>query len=414
MALVPRRQVHLAFPPKWEPNWHPDVSFKHLFSFKTEMAGFPRALQKAIDFIESLNNDDDAKSILDGVDLDLRQDVVRVLCQWGTDPRVSLRQIVSKRSLQHEIEECLPALQHLNEWRRMQSSSGTFVAVDVCGGKGIFSLLLQELASNPESSWKNKNNGGAVLQNIILIELANNIDWTHLQQYDNNNNSTSSCAVPIEIWRQCNVNEIDTVVERLLSSVTAPMVLTGIHLCGTLSLSFLSIVNILGPNQCPSFCLVPCCMPKEVLRNKTIGDEIRTAVIQVCRHEDSITRRIRIDDDQRRLILRRKLSKETPDGKTMYPCWSCGRFGHLKIDCPDPLPKQRLEPPTTCLDVSHILRDPSPCRAYCELLLGSVDGNWRYRRLWETGIISKESSKQLDSNWNRNRKSIYLVVSDVH
>jgi hypothetical protein len=212
-------------------------------------------------------------------------------------------------------------------------------------------------------------------------------------------------------------------------------------LCGALSPSFLSIVNGLGPTICPCFCLVPCCMPKEVLRNKKMvydnhsssGDDhplelqlprssksFKPAVIPVGRYEDPITRGLRLDDEQRRVIAKKKLCRTitTADdgtGGQEYACWSCGRFGHQKIACLDPLPRQRRERPTYDLDVSYLLQQPSPCAAYCELLLSCVDvDHYVHRRLWETGIVSHEAAaKQLDSNWNRNRKSIYIVASSL-
>lgn len=347
--------------------------------------GFPHALQKAIEYIESYEDQNDVV-----------QQVLRLLNRWGMENKTKRRQIVCKRSLKHEIEECLPALQHLNDWRR--GNRGTFVAVDVCGGKGVFSLLLKELTVT-EPSWKTE---GATLDKVILVEWAENIDWGHLE-----------CEAPgdiqAEVWRKCNVNDIDEVVDRLLQESNSRLVLTGIHLCGQLSLSFLSIVNGLGADRCPCFCLVPCCMPKEVLKNKPTDDRIRPAMLYVHTREDKNSRSVRIDIERRRLTLRKKLTKESPEG-TLYPCWSCGRFGHRKAACTDPL-TFRIAPPVLSLDVSRILRDPSPCTAYCKLLMTSLDGDWENRRLWETGIISLEGLKQPESNWNRDRKSIYLVAS---
>lgn len=507
-------------------------------------AGFPRALQKAIDFIESLDDDEGGDpghndhrccTVLAGVDAALRHDVIQILRRWGATHPPAFRQIVSKKSLKHEVEECLPALQHLIDWRKrrgarpgtttMTTTITNLVAVDVCGGKGIFSLLLKELAEMTESeSWPkittttNDNDGGGVamrllpvLQRIILVELADDIDWTHLQQQPepqkgqggggvDDDRSSSHMNIPIDIWRQCNVNAIDDMIDKLLSTVvdvpptdtdgtppkTPPaspsplvLVLTGIHLCGALSPSFLSICNGLGPTICPCFCLVPCCMPKEVLRNKQqpkkkmmmtmrgnnddVGDDDddnpqqgqllhrgddttkKPAVIAVGRYEDPVARHHRLDDEQRRHIAKKKLSRQVvvpaPNGTTTatvtrYACWGCGRFddnvGHQKSNCPDPLPRHRPIRPTFDLDVSHVLRHSSPCAAYCELLLSSVDsydadneygmggghdnGNndhwWPHRRLWETGIESHQAAaKQSNHNWNRNRKSIYIVVS---
>jgi hypothetical protein len=496
-------------------------------------AGFPRALQKAIDFLESLDDDEGDNSghnkpaVLAGVDAALRHDVVQILRRWGTTQPLSLRQIVSKKSLKHEIEECLPALQHLIDWRKRRGATTTtthFVAVDVCGGKGIFSLLLKELAEMTEGeSWPrhtmtNDDGGGhamrllPVLRRIILVELADDIDWTHLHQQpeplkecnestnvhhiNNDDDRSRNITIPIDIWRQCNVNAIDGMIEKLSSVVVAnvppstdtdddgapssspvQLVLTGIHLCGALSPSFLSICNGLGPTLCPCFCLVPCCMPKAVLRNKQPpkkkmkmrmirgrddgGDDddvdpqqrlllhlsdqtTKPALIAVGRYEDPVARHHRLDDEQRRHIAKKKLSRQVvvtaQDGTTTttvtrYACWGCGRFddnniSHQKSNCPDPLPRHRPVRPTFNLDVSHVLRQSSPCAAYCELLLSSVDYDdadndhgmgggdynhqpwWPHRRVWETGIEShRAAAKQSDHNWNRNRKSIYIVVS---
>jgi hypothetical protein len=162
--------------------------------------------------------------------------------------------LLNKKSLQHEIEESMVAIHYLEQWRQKTPSldkknqtigvinktlSNSFVAVDVCGGKGIFSLLLQYYSI---LFWGNDEY--PQLNSIILIEKVRreDINWKHL-----NNLSAlpdivdlNSAKYPvIDIWDDCNLFSYDFLVEKFknyknqehLVEYQYKYAFTGIHLC---------------------------------------------------------------------------------------------------------------------------------------------------------------------------------------
>jgi hypothetical protein len=276
---------------------------------------------------------------------------------WSGVP--AYQSFLNKKSLQHEIEECLPALHHLNEWRKVVvvSHLDRFVAIDVCGGKGCLAMLLQYVATH---YWNKDGPGRPIMDHVILLEKAkcDEIDWYHLLH------PTDGDLIPLVLWEDCNLHETDVLLTRIRRDVSYPIAATGIHLCKMLSPSMVSLVNLLGPNKCVYVCLAPCCMPRAVTktaqrnilgkgRNKKSADPPKAAVerqpsfIHVAVFETQLEREDRMIRIQRRDAARRRkgrlsnlvssnlIHEEESGGKlTVDGCFCCRSTSHQMQFCP--------------------------------------------------------------------------------
>ena len=281
--------------------------------------------------------------------------------------------------------------------------------VDVCCGKGVFSMLASYIFQDDVR-----------IRNIIMLDKAT-IKWNHV---DIVNTSAEKDKRPmIEPWAQCNLHEIDQVVDRL-ESIPNPVALVGIHLCKTLSPTCAGIVNAMDPSHCPFFVLAPCCLPRVVTQSdRKIGDR---AVIEVRQYESQSEREIRrVAKDNRDAAMMRKPSlrptfrSDQVDiiGKEAqtewFPCWKCGEVGHLKADCPSTQTTGRpqlVKPPLLKIDVSKVLESDRPFDIYCELLQTSLQRD--SVEVVETGLVNNKVEHQRE-NWNNGRKSIYIVATTL-
>jgi len=314
---------------------------------------------------------------------EIRTQVLAVLELWATDNYFSknekYRSFLHKRTLTHEMEECLPALHHLNEWRKKQHVPTTthqqqpqrrFVAVDVCGGKGYFAMLAQYCAS---LYWNNHDNDGAmILDRVILLDKQQQqrsssggkdkkkdgrINWNHLTTHDA---SPTMELVPIVLWDDCNLHETDALVDRLLqientsggvnntnnhhdtktTSTHSPpllLALTGIHLCKMLSPALVGLVNRLGPARCPYLCLVPCCLPRAVTRmgrnkkKKNMADDHdsppASSLVRVFSYETPDARAARLQRVPER-------HGALQGNSATSCCYGCQSPEHVLRDCP--------------------------------------------------------------------------------
>lgn len=254
------------------------------------------------------NDNDNDDNVNDGslAFLLLQQQVLTILRHWATEwsDDLAYKSFLDKKSFQHEIEECLPALHHLNQWRQQHrqdfapTTSTTkdadglvrrrrrFVAMDICGGKGCFAMLLQYMASfywNSHIENNDECNSCPTLDHVILLEKCKHsqVDWHHLISPPPSTTKRTSSTdshfskvplIPVVIWDDCNLHESDALVDRIQDTVSPyPVALTGIHLCKLLSPALISLANLLGPRQCPYLCLAPCCMPRAITKTKRQG-----------------------------------------------------------------------------------------------------------------------------------------------
>jgi hypothetical protein len=244
------------------------------------------SIWKAIEKLEGRHKDNDFYP-----EITLR--VIEVLKKWGSsdwtkDPKMS--SLLNKSGLYHEIEETIVAVYFLFEGlKRRHSEIHKCHVIDVCAGKGLFSLFLSYL-KHPK------------IDSIIMLEKAT-IDWYHIHK--SNNTAKEECRPEIIIWDNTNLHFFDDVLDRLLA-LPYPIAMCGIHLCKQLSPSFCGLSNGLG-EKCIYGCLSPCCMPRMVTTQKK-NTKKRKFTLQIQLAESVENRDLRRDYMLRRERLRRKVS----------------------------------------------------------------------------------------------------------
>ena len=355
-----------------------------------------------------LNASDDA--ILSTTHHLVAEKIVPILLKWGRKwaGEKEWQGILNKSSLLHEVEESVVALSLLLRYiSNMNDDDEEITIVDVCSGKGIFSMLASYVFQNDHR-----------VKHIIMLDKAS-IKWNHIDII--NQNAAEECRPLIETW-QCNLHEIDQVVDRL-ESIQTPVSLIGIHLCKTLGPACIGIVNSLDSSHCPLLVLAPCCLPRAVTHTKR--NTVKQSTIEIRQHESKSQREARrVAKEKRNAAMMRKRSKPLEsftrgdqvdilieNTQPQGACWKCGSVGHLKADCPSTQTTGKpplIKPPVIEIDVSNVLSSSRPFDAYCDLLATSIQRN--LVEVVETGLFNNKSEHQR-GNWNNGRKSIYIVAT---
>lgn len=347
--------------------------------------------------------------------------VVQILRKWGSlwAGRDDMQSVLNKTSLQHEVEESIVALHHLLE----HAPNHKYIAVDVCGGKGLFSFLLSYLQP--------KN-----LDRIVLLEKAD-INWHHLSVA--NVTCEEENRPPIDIWANTNLHHYDQVLDRLLQ-LPFPVAMTGIHLCKKLGPSFCGLVNGLGNEKCPYACLAPCCLPRFVTQqkyNKPINGQITVQIKETTEERgnrlsymlrrESLKKKkkgppcflchdlqhaLRACPDLQSKPREEQLSLLSAEHAARVPCWQCLELGHYKADCPSNAlflsnAPPAMEPPNVAMDVSGVLAKEQPFQSYCQLLADTMQQ--RETQILDPGL--ENDGKHQAKNWNSERKSIFIVAT---
>jgi hypothetical protein len=375
--------------------------------------------------------------------------------------------LLNKSTLLHEVEESILALHFLQRQLSThrphpnENRPRRIVLVDVCCGKGVFSLLSSYVFASGVHNNEDDDDGVSsfFIQKIIMLDKDPKLRWDHIEASNRDNTCRAEDPVSqqpprpvIECWPRFNLHEMDDVLDRLSGELVrgnddenpAFLALVGIHLCKTLSPACIGIANGLGPEQCPHLVLAPCCLPRVVVQAKHHKKSSSPRVLEIRQHETPHQRRERLTAKQRRdaAMVRGRGGNKTGATTTtmrqqvdlsgnataiaMGACWKCGEFGHVKANCPTNQltgKPQLVRPPTVALDVSGILEAVRPFGTYCDLLATSIQRS--VVAIEETGLTNQhaipETKKQHQSgnqqqhvnNWNRERKSVYIVASDA-
>uniref|UniRef100_A0A7S4M3T5 CCHC-type domain-containing protein n=1 Tax=Odontella aurita TaxID=265563 RepID=A0A7S4M3T5_9STRA len=366
--------------------------------------------------------------------------------QWAGNPE--MQSLLNKNSLLHEIEESIVAIHILMEWfkRRFNntrySSCRKVLLVDLCCGKGIYSLLLSYLAHKIPIL-------KASITKCLMVDKAN-VNWVHIQyanrDHRQDNGREFMSALPIECLGKVNVHS-DSFAQHLFSAAADhDIALNGIHLCKHLSPRAVSLFNILGSERVPFLCLAPCCLPR-----LKVGAEFGVSVRlyetdeEMSRREETNARRARArrkykvcyiceegahkvrdcpvlpnhSDPRRDEIIREAVSK--------LPCWICGHKGHQRSDCAYKSERQSvstksIKPPSVRIDAKRVRESETPFETYCQVLfetVGQVDhvsaedaqkvDDDMVKRILTTELDGKEAHSQPD-NWNGKRKCKWIVA----
>ena len=372
--------------------------------------------------------------------------VVNILRQWGNmwAGHSAWKSVLNKTSLEHEVEESIVALYHLHEWLQSRVERDCITVVDLCCGKGLFSMLLSYMVG---LYW---NDCG--ISKIVLLDKAVAIDWHHIHAA--NETALNENRPHLELWKGVNLHKYDSLVDRLLK-LNTPLALVGIHLCKTLSPSAVSLVHGLGQSICPYFCLAPCCVPR-VVTSKYMAVERRQIAIHQYESPDERSKRLNAMVQRDRAMGRDRRSlcyickteghrvrdcstleklcdsdrwQRLRDAASLIPCWQCGTVGHFKADCPiQTSALAHVEPPTRYWDIDSVLTSSQPFEQYCQVLADSLQSVSSSVVVHDTGLENDKKSRGLVvvrhtddddyndgaqdelSGWNQGRKGIYIVA----
>lgn len=363
---------------------------------------------------------------------DLTRQTGKILRQWGDKwaGEREMQTLLNKPELLHEIEESIIALAPFCDWldslTTTQEGMEPITLVDVCAGKGIFSMLASYVLQGQTS----------MVKQIVMLDKAN-MNWNHIRTA--NDDAERDDRPPIITWSKCNLHEIDEVVGRL-NNLDTPLALVGLHLCKTLSPTLLGVSNTLGAATCPYVCLAPCCLPRAVAKPKWSTKENKSRTIDVLAYETEDERLERNKALARRRAAMKRFSdcecflcKSTSHrvqncnllpadvdmqidifrkSAASMPCWRCGEVGHKKRDCPSDQAAGKpslVQPPRISLDVSTVLDSDRPFETYCELLSTALDRSTV--RIEENNLVNNRrvNKQHTDSNWNSGRKSTFII-----
>ena len=70
-----------------------------------------------------------------------------------------------------------------------------------------------------------------------------------------------------------------------------------------------------------------------------------------------------------------------------------------------------MKPPTIDLDLTSVLESENPFERYCKILSDSFEF-FEHTKLVDSGAVSSATHNDDKRNWNRERKSLYIIAKN--
>lgn len=350
---------------------------------------------------------------------------------WASNPAMSSF-FRSPNALLHETEESIVALDCFRQWTLKQQwpLRKSLVIVDVCCGKGYFSMFLAHLAT---TFWAEQDAGTnrPLISKIILLDKSStsDINWQHI---DIANNEAGSKRPKLLLWPSTNLHDYDDLVDKFVGQVQSPttlLAMIGIHLCKELTLSFCSLANGMGQKLAYAS-VAPCCLPRRV--TKRLGGNKN---LTVFRHESTKDRQRRIDYTALRRLSRccflcnakdhlvrqcpsfpsdaNEQSRILQQAILQTPCWTCSVVGHFASDCPMPsATRPSATPPSFHVNTDSVMLQDDPFTAYCRIIAAECLEIGQ-GQVVESGLTrnTPAGAAEEQKHWNASRKSVFIVAT---
>ncbi len=133
---------------------------------------------------------------------------MHVLREWGRRwaGLPEWRSFLNKPAFTHEVEECLVALEALLSWLDAAASGSpplsNLTVVDVCCGKGTFSMLLAYLCARPAAVSPQLKQVTRILM-VDKMSSDSKVNWHHIAAA----NADTAVNVPVEAIGSCNIHD---------------------------------------------------------------------------------------------------------------------------------------------------------------------------------------------------------------
>ncbi len=207
--------------------------------------------------------------------------VVDMLLVWRrTLPGTAWRRLWKGMRIVKEINEVMPAALQVVEWVQRLPEGSNVEVVDICSGIGFLSMLLSHLLPADkvrgiwlvDKQWPNANREPLAheVRRTLPLQLLSppprasserrrsaacflQISWEHIKAVN--------WPIPLAT-RKTDIKDgsaVRNLSKCVFGRAQGPLIMAGIHLCGTLSIKAVQIFN--DNPQCVALVLKPCCMP---------------------------------------------------------------------------------------------------------------------------------------------------------
>lgn len=157
-----------------------------------------------------------------------------------------------------EVIEAIPIIDEVDQWIRQHQVSQNVTIIDLCSGKGYLSMILSEYLP-PDK-----------VKKFVLVDKAwpmcfaepqpHHMNWDHIYaNYSEGRSYFTTWPIPLHTSKQ-NLKIASAfrgLVKRL--STNDPVLVLGVHLCGTLSIQAINLFQQLPASKL--LILKPCCLP---------------------------------------------------------------------------------------------------------------------------------------------------------